>query len=149
MSNIGDLIASALGRSKERDPRVIARRLVTRIPEEQLREVLADCLSDRVRIEMTRHRMQAFGSSEPKAGTSRWRRHRLGLLDVGMCVNGEWKALGDCTPDDLDSLADEHGERAQQELALERRYRDLAARMRAAGATTLRALAADDLELAA
>lgn len=142
--SLNEHIATMLKRSKERDPRVLGRRLATRIPDEHLREALADCLADRVRVEMTRHRMNAFAA--PRPGKSRWERHRLSLLDAGMCVNGEWKALRDCTADDLDVIADEHAARAAQELAVENRYREMAARMRAVGATRVADLDASVIE---
>jgi hypothetical protein len=150
MTDLRKLIHEMLGRSEEADPHVIAKRLVTRIPQEDLREALASSLADTVRIEIGRLRMQAFnrpaptsvhaGSSEEasgRVGKSRWERHAEVLLNQRIFVDGDWKILRDCTADDLEKVADGHADRAREAEAVAARFRGFAAKVRAAGVATM------------
>lgn len=141
--DLGQLIRDTLTRSREPDPHVIARRLIPRIPDEEVRAIMVECLHDLVRQEIRRAR-QAL--SEPTGGSaspspSRWERYRYK-------PGGEWKLLADCTAEDCDLLADEYAERKEREAALERRFRNLAALLRAHNAATVGDLG-EDLEQAA
>jgi hypothetical protein len=153
--NINAEVRSALERWKEADPHVIAKRLVARVPEEDLRAVLADVLGDRVRIVIGQKRMRTSGLGErlapPSAGlqrgASRWQVWS-GDLTQRYCVDGVWKLLGECSADDCDSLAVDYARRAAEQSALEDKFRRLSARLRASGAATVADLG-DQLEAAA
>lgn len=152
--DLNGLIRDALASWKEPDPHVIARRLLARIPDEHVRDALAACLHDRVRLEVTRQRM-----SEPprEAGTagqirskgkSRWQNFAP-ILMRRYCIAGEWKLLGECTAADCDLAADDYAKRAAEQAAIEARFRALAEQIRREGVERVADLAAVPQELAA
>lgn len=133
--DLNALIDRALA-SKEPDPHVIARRLVTRIPDEQLRELVGALLVERVTLRMRMQRntnllgqsiddTQGRTAERTVQGRSRWERHQR------YCVAGTWKFYPDLSADDCDVIADGYAERAAANAALEQRFRDLAKQLRA------------------
>lgn len=158
--NLNELIRSTLERSREADPHVIARRLVARIPAEHVHAALADCLADRVRIQIGRSRMQHVGdllavdTTTKAAATSRpgrsWRKQTAALFAQRLFVpSAGWKRLGECTAEDCDAVADAHARRAVEQAVLEERFRAYARLLRDAGVATLADLGADKLAVAA
>lgn len=132
--DLNALVDRALA-SKEPDPHVIARRLVARVPEDELRAVVASLLVERVTLRMRMQRNLPVGQrpsdaqSSPAAGTagrSRWERH------ARYCVAGEWKFYPDLSADDCDVIADGYAERAAANAVLEGKFRDLAKQVRTA-----------------
>jgi len=80
----------------------------------------------------------------PGAGGGRWRSAADDSWDLTLpyyTADG-WKPLGDCTADDLEFIAEQYEVRASQNGAHARRFRSLAAEVRAAGAATVAALEA-------
>lgn len=135
--------------SKEPDPHVIARRLVARVPEEELRAVVASLLVERVTLRMRMQRSDHLApghtprdahtchAGASAAGRSRWERH------ARYCVAGQWKFYPDLSADDCDVIADGYAERAAANAALEVRFRDLAKQLRGAGVERVADLASD------
>lgn len=147
--DLNGLIRETLDQSSEADPRVIAHRLVARIPQDVRDAALASCLGDRVRIEIGRRRMHAtVVSAEVAPGTS-WRERAADMLKQRVNVAGEWKLLGDCSAEDFDSLADEAERRAAEQSATAAKYRRYALLLRKASCPTLSDLGTSRLGVAA
>lgn len=145
--DLNGLIDRALD-GKEPDPHVIAKRLLTRIPQPELRAIAAALLVERVKLRMRMQRSPSLGhprngnqstSAEgtPAAGRSRWDRHSR------YCVAGEWKFYDDLSADDCDVIADGYAERAAANAALELKFRDLAKQLRSARVERVAELASD------
>lgn len=161
--NLNALIRDTLARSREPDPHVIARRLVARIPQENRDAALADCLGDRVRIEIGRQRMKTspvpahpddgaqveLGRGGAKTGRSKWT--RLGpALRQRYSVGDGWKMLRDCTAEDCDLIAKDYARRSEEQAALQGRFMFLAEVLRSTGPTaTVADLEPHVLEMAA
>lgn len=161
--DLNALIRDTLARSREPDPHVIARRLVPKIPREQRDAALADCLGDRVRIEIGRQRMKASpvpaqdavdtqrtsGGGGVKVGRSKWTRLAPALRQR-YSVGGEWKLLRDCTADDCDVIAEGYARRSAEQAAIQGRFQFLAEVLRGTGPTaTVADLEPHVLEMAA
>jgi hypothetical protein len=174
--NLNELIDRALA-GREPDPHVIARRLLPKVPQAERDALLASLLVERVtlRMRMVRsarlaaelagvHRIGETQSSTAPAetlavdqhghdihkrtvgGNSRWSRHFPKMRDRYRVAAG-WKFEKDLTAAECDEVAEGYARRAAQNAALEARFRQLAAAVRAAGVNTVGAL--DALEDAA
>lgn len=142
--SLDDLIRDALNRWKEPDPHVIARRLLAKVPMEERDRIVLHGLAERVSLRLRMERSSgSFGeaAAPAPAGQSRWAR-----FGNRVHVDGEWKMLGDCTAEDVDWLADARAVESAKLAAVADQFRELAARMRAAGVATVADLG-DDVAL--
>lgn len=140
--SLNELIRDTLGRSKEPDPHVIARRLLAKIPLSERDRLALHGLAERVSLEVRLQRIAA-PSSARRAGESRWVRLRR------ECIRGDWKLFADCTLEDVEWLAADRREQSARLAAVAEYFDGIAARMRAAGAATVADLGDDELEVAA
>jgi hypothetical protein len=157
-------IRAALKREKgDIDMGAVARRVAMKVPDAEVREVLAELMRQRVYLQCSRDRMEARahgvvhegsdaaanGAAARAAGQSRWARH-LSELDTVHVVPGVGaKHLRDCTAEDLDLLAADRDELAARTAAVAATYREYAEKVRAAGVLTLGDLPENGLQVAA
>lgn len=129
---------------EERDPHVIAHRLVPMIPAELRDAVLADVLTHKVREALRFERAKGSEMSERVEGHSRWTRHAPTIRERYRTLDG-WKFYDELTSDDCEGLADEYEARAAANESQARRFRQLAMDLRANGARTVADLNRMDL----
>jgi hypothetical protein len=129
------------------DPGDIAAKVAENVPQKLLRTVLADALRDVVRIELhsytswrrpepePNHGRSPSGSRSAKVAAYRvWAR----ILRKPVAVEGnEWKAFGECGPEDLSFLAQDRRQNAAESLAAAERFEKYAAALEEAGAETV------------
>lgn len=87
----------------------------------------------------TAAKLRAAGRKGQQASQAR-RDHEAALLSIPISIRGEWKALGQCTAEDLHAIADAHQEDADQRAAKAEGYRNLARLVQDAGVATVRGL---------
>lgn len=147
--DLNHLIRETLAGSREPDPRVVARRLVSRIPDHHVREALGVCLPDRVREVARTCRVDAPETPSALPAGRSWRAGAASMLRQRYPVDGGWKFLGDCTAADCESIAAEYARRKAEQAAVEARFRRLASELRRAGAATVADLDESTIEEAA
>jgi len=138
--NLNERINETLAKSKDRDPQTIARKLMARLTHEERDAALASCLTDRVRIQITRARLgdqdhaddhRAHVAGARTTGPSRWAiQARVFVPEVG------WRFEFELTVPDLRAIAGEYGERASQMTAKQRQYAARAQELEASGLAT-------------
>lgn len=126
-STLTALIDTALARSREPDPHVVARRLLTRLPDELRAELLIAGLVDRVRNRIHLDRMHN-GLTQRRPGPSKWSVIRVPVLG---------KFLEDCDLSDLEALAQDYRERGAALIARATEVDGLADDLRASGCATV------------
>lgn len=131
-ATLSERIARFLARSRDADPHDVARKLMARMDQTERDTALAQCLADRVRIEVTRARMITH-SPAPTAGRSKWRT----AIRERVCVGGAWLFLDDCGVGELLTLAAEYEVRAEQMQSRATEYRTLAEQVQSAGVATV------------
>lgn len=120
------------------DPRLVAARAVEAVPEEYLREELTRAAVALVRSEFHAERAEELAPStnSPKHGkAARMRGHDW--LRSRLFVDGSWKFLRDCTPPDMDWLANDRRRLADENLAAAARFESYAQAMRSAKVSTM------------
>lgn len=126
----------------EVDPHVIAAKVVPAIPDEQLRDLVAELLPDLVR-ELIRAMRKPFVVAPT----------RNGKADVGAAtrdprtwptwVGRQWRLLSTLTADDCEIVARQYQAAAEANTQMASRYMRLAEVLRAQGAETVADLPAD------
>lgn len=151
------LVEEALATSSHADPRLVAADLVAALPEQQLRQALAETLPAFVTSAAIAQRARAMREARPltqtvvqgtPASSARWA-SAASILEHRICIGTEWKRLADCTADDLERTALDRQSRAATILSEADRWTRLAALLRRRGATTVADLSADDLSAVA
>lgn len=138
--NLAEQITRALSRAKTAGPEDVARKLMARWDTAQRDEALAQCLVDRVRIEITRARLGDHAGCDShtrgvtgsrREGPSKWQ-----VPDQAYVPGEGWKFEVDLTVTDLRAVAAEYGERAAQNAAKQRMYTERADALEASGCET-------------
>lgn len=113
------------------DPREIAAKLLTDIDDADLRDILAEVLPEYVRVILKNGRNSAMspapaGPSAKVAAVRSWHERLMAQpIDVSG-DGGRWKALRDCTRDELLQVAQHRRIVASKNLAVADRYEALA-----------------------
>lgn len=129
--NIRREIRSIIDGTDLASPAEIAAKVAENIPDNLLREVVAQLLPELVRVELTRVRMvtppnQSARSAKVTAirrAAEGWRRALRDRIHVG---RGEWRLLADCSAEHLRFAAQERQQQAAQSLAAADRYAAIA-----------------------
>lgn len=140
--DLAALIRDALASSEIADPRELAATIANEIPDEALRDVTADLLADRVRVQAHIARRAPLRT---RSSSARWlavaeRAEDIAIFRVRVCPAGVWKFLGDCTPDDVEALASAHREQAVANDRRAQAYKALRDLMDRKRSTTVRQL---------
>lgn len=144
MNPLSEHVQNVMDRTTESDPRVIAATVLKEIPDNKLREALGVALVAYVSRMVTRQRRgvplpryaprPTVPSHKVAAVRSEWAK----FLAERVQVHGTWKTVADCTVTDVEVLASDRRETAEKNLAHAKRFEDLAMRMKAQGAATVR-----------
>lgn len=117
----------------EPDPGVIADKLRGEIPSSAYDEVLAVTLRSYVREQIRARRRSPAKVLEPTTSlmqaSPKWRMVR-DLLDDSYSVDGEWKRLGDFTPDDCEWVASDYFDRAARNEVWGKKFQRLRSELR-------------------
>lgn len=111
------------------DPREIASKVLADIPDELLRPLLAEVMPEYVRQVMKGGRHSATGAPPASSKVAAVRGWHERLMSQPIDVSGgkgEWKALRDCTRDELLAVAQYRRETAARNLATAEKYEALA-----------------------
>lgn len=143
------LIREVAIHSDAADPKILAKEILTRIPDRHLHEALAVTLPDYVRVALHRGRPIPFPDEEdqPDGQATSWKlrgaRAYGRLLRQAVDVNGDgtgWKYLADCTLDDLTRVATLRRRQAEDLLATAGWYEKVARLLAEYDAATVSAL---------
>lgn len=139
-------ITDALDNSDERDPGIVARKIAMTLSAKEAREIVADLLRDRVRVQIGQCRMADRGSVNVPQG----RASRLAAsMGNGEFVNGVWTIRAKLTAEDCDWLAEDREKKAGELMGVAEQYRGFAKAIREAGVSTLGELSEREAAVAA
>ncbi len=137
------------------DPHDVAERVLLTLDFNDFRAALAELLPSYVREVIRGQRADEPGApASPRLSSRRWENvaelHAAGALDALLHRREalgprQWKFLGDCAPDDIETLAKLRRGLAAANQAKAQRFERLAAAMRKGRAATVRDLPADVL----
>lgn len=129
------------------DPRMVAEKIVTSLPDWALRDVLRWALPYRLRtvlggqpVRTARRDSQTFHPPEPAVGESKFTgigKVYLNFLNASIFTGSEWKFAGDCTPEDADAIYGARLDLAKATAVEGKRWHMFAEAMRKANAKTL------------
>lgn len=158
--DLRSIIQEVLSTSTSPDPADLVRETLAKIPIDDSRDALHQCLLTMIRNQISLDRMRhrdpdtqsrSAGPAQSAKGrhpgpriAEHWRR----ILDVRYACgpsSGEWKFLGDFTPPELDYAAAKREELGNATLAEADRLRTLAKAVLDEGVDTVRALPPDIL----
>lgn len=94
--------------------------------------------------ESVHSRRESHGGSD--ASSPRWRAVRASVFAQRVCPGGEWKSLGDCSPEDVLLLVDERTEHARRVVAVAKKYKRLHRLMASRGVAIVSELAESEVE---
>lgn len=137
--------------SNEPDPHVLAARVMRRIPDDMLRDILSEILVERVTLRMRSYRHDAgdAGYAEIPAPVEKGRRVGRSKFRVYMdrhCIAGEWKMRPDWTIEDVRWIRHDYQSRADANARMAARFVELEERMVATGVQTVGELDALDAQ---
>lgn len=150
--NLRGLVREILDETTEADPGKIAVLVLDHVPDDQLRDALAQVMRlfvrqviSEVRIAPPPHvtpihaapSVRSAHSWKGEAIREAWREKKRDRFHVG---GGRWKVLDDCTYDDFIAIAEEREKQAEQNQAQGRRYRRFALALKHEEAATFSAL---------
>lgn len=150
MTTLKELIRQVAEENKSADPRELATHVAASAPGHQLRNLLAEAIVDDCRQHLMTQRNNALDGvrrtnySHRLAGQRDWYANLLAAR-VGF-ANGDWKALGSCTIDDLTMLIEEHETNIARIQGRINQYELLANLMRQHNATHVRELPREIIE---
>lgn len=138
-----DTARDVLVSTKLTDPDAIADEVLSRTPRNGLRAAYRLLLR---RLALDAIRFANMSASEPRRTPNRSskvaaiRNRHIDYFAQRVCANGEWKMLGDCTPEDVLDLAAQRREVAARNAAKAGEYEALHSQMIAAGVARARDL---------
>lgn len=136
------MVREALGRSREADPKVVGRRLWSKLSEEHKAQ-LAKYGLEHLAVEETRRQRDSHAEAVQETSSSstsrRQGRSKWSVLGdrIYLSVAGAWKVTDECCFDDLMAYAQEQEQRGDALHAAATRVRELAAELEASGCATL------------
>lgn len=149
MSNLlNEYVETAVATTAQSDPREIAAEVLASIPDEDLRDCLADALAVYVSRHLTRGRSGVPTPEKLEEGlrpvtparsakVNAIRDHWAKFLGERVQVEGTWKRVAECTVSDVQVLARERRDVAARNVAHAKRFEKLANDMQAQGALTV------------
>lgn len=138
-TTLREVVDAALDVSSRIDPATVAAEVVAALPARALRGALAESLPAYVTAMIIARRALSIRESlagEVANDSPRWRA-ASDLLRNPFHNGSEWKALGDCTADDLELGADGRRRRAESILAEADRWERLAKEVRNRNVSTV------------
>ena len=132
--SLRELVRSSLARSKEPDPKIIARRLFGRLDNDQLQAAALIGLEFLTRNESVS--LEPANTPVSRPGPSR----RSVALHRSFMIGGEYKLLTDCTVNDLQLVAVDYRERSQTMLDKAVEAEELANELKKSGCKTYGAM---------
>lgn len=151
--SLRDAVASVLDTSDLASPEDVASKVAENVPSKAVRSVLTEALTTYVRVHMgerrrsnvilngDEQRKQSARSSKVAAIRDSW----SAALRDRVHVEDGWKALGECTYDNLMFAASERQEMARRNAAQAEKYESLAHKLRSAGVERVADLPQADL----
>lgn len=133
--NITELICKELSKSNEPDPHKIAQKLINKVNNDQMQELLWRGMTELVteQIRFARSDNAISNETSYKVGPSR----RSIVIQERVKTKNEWKMLVDCSIDDLESIADGYRNRARQMQEKTQYYELLAEELKDSGYATV------------
>lgn len=144
--DIRAVIAEALLDIAEPDPHALVDVILSKVPDDALRDVVRQLLPSIIREEIRRARNSVGSTQSPSSG--RWRRAGRASHDPRswrVCVGRKWGYLGDWTATELRHAADEYRGRAVANEVMAKRLYCLADALDDAGVDYVRDLSDDVL----
>jgi hypothetical protein len=125
-------IQNILESSTEVDPAKLARKLIMQQTAKEQQEGYAQCLADRIRIDIGRSRLEDYEVARSRPGQS-----KLSIYHQRVFVNDAFKMLSDCTAEDLHWIADMRDHEGEQLKAKATKYRKMATQLEKSSCATL------------
>lgn len=134
--NITELICKELSKSNEADPHKIAQKIINKINNKQIQEVLQrgmiELVAEQIRFARSNSILNET-SNNYKVGPSR----RSIVIQERVRTKDEWKFLIDCNVNDLESIANSYRNRARQMQEKTQYYELLAEELKDSGYATV------------
>lgn len=134
--NITELIKTELAKSNEADPHKIARKLLNKINNDQIQELLIRSMTELVTEQIRFSRAETFTgpvSEGYRVGPSR----RSIVIQERVRAKDQWKMIVDCNVNDLCYLAESYKRRTEQMAEKTQYYELLAEELKDSGYATV------------